>query len=211
MRPRNAGSVVTNTEHLDHARIAKLHHDGKLRREAGQYLAPLHGGHTRKVKFFQGDVLFRVRRLVDAALGALREGLGLDRIRLDLVLLQRAFLVLPRQRAPAKPFVLCRDQTLELVDASLDPVELQPERRELLVLDGAALLDAAHGRRLPRRGLVARVDGLLAQKLDQALDLFEPLGLERELLEVQRRAELVAELAEPLVEEPELPRVERAG
>ena len=36
-------------------------------------------------------------------------------------------------------------------------------------------------------------------------------GLQRELLEVQRRAELVAELAKPLVEEPEPPRVERAG
>ena len=37
------------------------------------------------------------------------------------------------------------------------------------------------------------------------------LRLQRELLEVQRRAELVAELAEPLVEETEPPRVERAG
>ena len=92
-----------------------------------------------------------------------------------------------------------------------DPVQFEPERRELLVLDGAALRHAAQLRRPLGRGLVVRVDRLLAQKLDQALDLFEPLRLERELLEVQRRAELRAELAEPLVEEAEAPRVERAG
>ena len=87
----------------------------------------------------------------------------------------------------------------------------QPERRELLVLDDAALLmPHSSAARCAAAWLFASIV-CWPRSLDQALDLFEPLRLQRELLEVQRRAELRAELAEPLVEEAEAPRVERAG
>ena len=57
-----------------------------------------------------------------------------------------------------------------------DPVQFQAERRELLVLDGAALLDAAHGRS-PGRAAAWLFASTVCwpASWDQALDLFESL------------------------------------
>ena len=129
-------------------------------------------------------------------------------------------LALERRAGPSRPSRTDRTRTLrrafvreQLLDPAVTVLTSAAIWSSLSPSAGASCSTALpfgmpHDRCPLRRRLVVRVDRLLAQKLDQALDLLEA---GRSASWRSTPSELVAELTEPLVEEPELPRVERAG